>query len=185
MLFLPGSLKDMGYLVDIACDSGLRNSMYELLPPRVIYSGFEMVGARWFHQEGARIEPLSFGDALWHLERFVLERLTETPTAPAILVGNDEAGALCIAAAPYLAGRISAMVILDGFVPVVANWSPPNTDLAGLPVWILAAAFDSRTETVCEWLKSRDADVRMEVYGSSNLLGLSRVLTALSTARAF
>lgn len=101
--------------------SGWQAKVITLLPPRAIYNGEQLCGFTWFYALApTAIEPTSFEDSLWHLERFVLD-LLQAGARPdeLVLIGAGEGARLLEAAVPYLHDRIAAALTL-----VAGRWRP-------------------------------------------------------------
>jgi predicted esterase len=111
-----------------------------LLPPRAVYTGEQVQGFTWFHAvEAHDIEPTSFVDSLWHLERFVLDLLDATESQELVLVGAGEGASLVLAVLPYLHDRIAGAIAIGGSAPSASWWAPPAANSSRLPVWSIDA----------------------------------------------
>jgi hypothetical protein len=96
--------------------AGWGGEVITLLPPRAIYCGELVQGFTWFNAiEPHTIEPTSFEDSLWQLERFVLDLLEEQAQPDElVLIGVGEGAVLVRAATPYLHDRIAAAITVHG-----------------------------------------------------------------------
>jgi pimeloyl-ACP methyl ester carboxylesterase len=180
---LPGSFDECDALLDLTRAAGLRAPFIEVQPPRAIFTGERLRGSCWFHRIGAVVEPHTFIDALWHLERLVLHHLESNSgeTSP-ILVGSGEGAALCVSIAPYLAERIRAIILLDGFLPSVSGWTPPATDLSGMPAWIVGPPTDPDASSIGTWLAQRGALVHIVgANKSGRAASLAAIFATLDT----
>ncbi|MEP7245163.1 MAG: hypothetical protein ABI885_16005 [Gammaproteobacteria bacterium] len=142
LILVPAAPGSDEALLQTIREAGWGGETISLLPPRAIFFGIEHRGFCWFHMaEREAIEPTSFGDSLWQLERFVLDRLQEAPSTKAlVLIGVDDGAALVQAAIPYLHDRIAAAIAINGYLPSASWWAPPRVDLRGLPVLLIRGA---------------------------------------------
>jgi pimeloyl-ACP methyl ester carboxylesterase len=157
-IVLPDGLQGHERLTASVRAAGISNTIDMLMPPRGIYSGLHRIDARWFHCVDGQIEAAGFGDALWHLERFVLDRLADTLPSRPLLLGIGGGGLLSMCVAPYLHDRISGLVTLNAHLSLPAWWNPPNVDLQQLPVLVINGQPGS-----AEWLTARGASVQQVV----------------------
>lgn len=144
LILLPAAPGSDERLLEAIRGARWHGKVITLLPPRAIYSGEQVQGFTWFHAvEAHAIEPTSFVDSLWHLERFVLDLLHEDAHGKLVLIGAGEGASLVLAALPYLHDRIAGAIAVEGFAPDASWWVPPAADLSALPLWSIDAANDS------------------------------------------
>jgi hypothetical protein len=128
LILLPAAPGSDEHLLRAIRDAGWQGKIITLLPPRAIYCGEQVQGFTWFHAvERDAIEPTSFEDSLWHLERFVLDLLEEQATPEELmLMGVGEGASLVRAAVPYLRDRIAGAIVIDAAVLPVAVARGPH-----------------------------------------------------------
>jgi predicted esterase len=148
-MLLPSAPGSDERLLQAIRDAGCKGKVITLQPPRAIYHGEQVQGFTWFHAlEPHLIEPTSFGDSLWHLERFVLDLLQDQATPnELILIGEGEGASLVMAAIPYLHDRIAGAIVIDGSLPNASWWVPPRVDFSDLPVWLISNARNDEPDT--------------------------------------
>jgi hypothetical protein len=115
LILLPSAPGSDEHLLRAIRDAGWQGKVITLLPPRAIYHGEQVQGFTWYHavEQGA-IEPTSFEDSLWHLERFVLDLLEEQATPDELmLIGVGEGACLVKAAIAYLHDRIAGAIVIN------------------------------------------------------------------------
>jgi predicted esterase len=139
LILLPGAPGSDAPLLQAVRAAGWTGKVISLLPPRAIYCGEQVRGFTWFHVFAHdAIEPTSFHDSLWHLERFVLDLLEQGAAAEdLVLIGAEEGASLLLAALPYLYDRIAGAAVIGGHPPRMAAPAPPNADLREVPVWLI------------------------------------------------
>jgi len=162
LILLPAAFESNETLSETVRAAGWRGDAITLLPPRVVYNAQEVRGFTWFHAlERDEIEPATFGDSLWQLERFVLDLLeAQADPCKLVLVGMAEGATLVLAAIPYLYDRIAGVIAIDGYLPTASWWTPPAVDLDGLPVWLIQTSSGECDAHVARILSDRGARVR-------------------------
>ena len=116
LILLPAAPGPDASLMQAVRAAGWGGKVITLLPPRAIYYGDQVQAFTWFNAiDRHTIEPTSFEDSLWQLERFVLDMLQEGASPDElVLMGIGEGAALLTAATPYLHDRITAAIPIVG-----------------------------------------------------------------------
>lgn len=102
-----------------------------------VYIGRTIVGYTWFVGPVHQPSPVSFGDALAEIERFLwdeIDRQGEGPAELPFLLGVEQGAIMALAAAAAVPDLLSGVIAVRGCFPVVPGWSPPLVPLENLPI---------------------------------------------------
>ncbi len=118
-----------------------------------VFVGKRITGYTWFVGPLDRPSPISFGDALVEIERFLWDEIDRQqamggPVERPFLLGTGQGAIMAIAAAAAIPDLLSGVVAIDGALPVVAGWEPPLVPLAGLPVLLVDPLAPDQPEPV-------------------------------------
>jgi predicted esterase len=163
VVLLPPAPGSDEQLLQAVREAGWAGKVITLMPPRAVYHREEVRGFTWYHAiHRDAIEPSSFGDSLWHVERFVLD-LLQQENAPehVILIGAEEGACVALASVPYLHDRIAAVVAINGALPEECWWAPDSATVQNFPVWMIRNREDSRCGDSSRWLSGRGARVEI------------------------
>jgi predicted esterase len=127
-VLLHGQNQDLGQLAEIADALKADRATYALRAPRVQTDGHAVIGHYWYY--GTSLcdpEASTFGDSLFQIERFILDRAEEAPPAfnGFMLVGIDQGGVLALTLAGVWPELIHAVVAIDSCLPAL----PPAVNL--------------------------------------------------------
>lgn len=156
---------------------GWSGRVMTVLPPRGVYVGRRLVGRSWFcTAPTGDPETSSFGESLWHLERFVLDHFhdSDEPASRPLLLSYGQGAILAVVAISYLLDRVRGVIAINGYIPRLSQSVRLMADLARLPVFLLSdrenasLRLDELTKT-CTWLRENNARVRHEVIAGSDL----------------
>ncbi len=99
----------------------------------------------WFVQdEQGAIEPVGFADSLHQVEQFVFDTLDDVRAAgvtePKLwLLGLGQGGVMALTISTYWPELFAGVVSIDGHLPEIEGWEPPQTDLNRLPVLLIGS----------------------------------------------
>jgi predicted esterase len=146
--------------------------------PRVTYFGRAFVSRYWFIGDPGFPEPASFGDTLYQVEQFVydvVDRVENEDRLP-FLLGCEQGAVLALAAAEFVPERLAGIMAVCGYLPDIAGWDPPATELNGLPILLVNEA-DEQTlpldllEATRERLVRKGATVETVTVEDAKTLG--------------
>lgn len=127
-------------------------------------------GYAWYMDHGPqRPEPATFGDSLWQIEQFIGDVSERSIARPLVLFGVGQGAVLALTLAMVLPDMLDGVVAVNGYVPVVRGWEPPERPMRGLPVLALTygekVPSDSLGRSVDE-LRSRGGAVTTRQLGT-------------------
>ncbi|HEY8446140.1 MAG TPA: hypothetical protein VIL01_03465 [Thermomicrobiales bacterium] len=103
-----------------------------------VYQGRKIIGYTWFIGPMDQPSPISFGDTLSEIERFLWDEIDRQGGGPdaelPFLIGVEQGAIMALAAAAAVPDLLSGVIAVRGFLPVVPGWSPPLAPLAKLPI---------------------------------------------------
>jgi predicted esterase len=150
--------------------------------PRVTYFGRAYVSRYWYIGEEGAPEPASFGDTLFQVEQFVydvVDRIAAEGRLP-YLLGCEQGAVLALAAAEVVPERLAGIMAVCGYLPDIAGWDPPATELNGLPVLLVHEPGDELAEPTRQRLVQKGATVETVAVENAMTLG-TEVEDALAT----
>lgn len=126
--------------------------------------GRPATGFAWFRSEAggaaaAAIDPVSFGDSLWHVDQLVVELQSEGFSS-VVLVGRGEGGLLALAARRSLGAALAGVVALGPADAALPGWAREALGAPAVLAPVLElpdGALDAHQSAVARWLIALDA----------------------------
>ena len=166
LVLLHGQYRDHMQLASVGEPFEAVATTYALRAPRVQTDGNNVIGYYWYYGEGLCLpEASTFGDALYQVERFVLDRDAEGDSSASrfVLIGIDQGGVLALTLAGVWPELVDAVVAIDACCPKVpAEAGLPQRALTDTPVLLVRQAVSEDLLQEAErQLVSRGANVEL------------------------
>jgi predicted esterase len=132
-----------------------------------VYVGRMVVGYTWFVGPVTRPSPVSFGDALAEIERFLwdeVDRQGKNRAELPFLLGVEQGAIMALAAAAAVPDLLSGVIAVRGCFPMVPGWSPPLVPLDGLPVLLAGDMPEARESDIV--LRGDNLAATLERWGA-------------------
>ncbi len=135
-------------------------------------------GQSWFTAENiSNPEPSTFGDSLYQVEQFLLdvvESQNRQERSQVYLLGFDQGAVLALSLACVWPELLGGVVAIQGCLPEIPGWTPPDTRMNGLPFLLVhnpadALLCDIMTRTEAE-LSRRGARVTVRRFAGAKRL---------------
>lgn len=110
-------------------------------------------GRDWFVQDDhGAIEPLGFADSLHQVEQFVFDTLDDVRAAGGsqpklLLLGLGQGAVMALTISTYWPELFARVMSIEGHLPEIRGWEPPQTDLNGLPVLLTGSGSGSSDDS--------------------------------------
>lgn len=116
-----------------------------IVPRSARWSGYGDGGRySWFSSMSPPlVEPIGFGDSLIQLEALALEYATGAERPDTVLLGMGQGGSIALCLAALWPELFKGVVAVNALWPDVADWQPPEQDMAAVQVLLIAPQGDA------------------------------------------